>query len=548
MTAPKGEEALERRTVDLAHALALIRATLESTTDGILATDAEGRVTSINEKFLQMWRIGRETMTGTAYVQLQGAFSGQFAEPEPYLARVRDIYASWPPETFDQLELRDGRVFDRYSRIQRVEGRAVGRVWCFHDTTERRQKETALARIYHAEQQARGAAEQANKAKDHFLATLSHELRTPLTPVLAILSSLNERGPLPAALAEDLEIMGRNIELEARLIDDLLDLTRITRGKLDLQCAAVAADQLIENAIDTCRADLIAKHQSLVREFPASAPVLFADGTRVTQILWNLLKNAIKFTPVGGTITLRTRVAAAVGATHWVVEIEDTGVGITPGQLDRVFDAFEQVGRKTAASSGGLGLGLAISKGLAEAHGGVITAASGGDGQGSTFTLTLPIDDGVSAPPRPEPAHGAAVAAPRGPKAGGRPWRLLLVEDHADTSAILGRLLRSTGYDVINATSMAEARAMAAREAAGPGLDLILSDLGLPDGSGLELMRELAAAHGLRGIALSGFGMDTDIAESLAAGFSRHLIKPINIGVLRGTIAEILESAGAPVA
>ena len=396
------------------------------------------------------------------------------------------------------------------------------------------------ARLYQAEQQARTAAEQANHAKDQFLATLSHELRTPLTPVLAILSSLGEESSVPAAFARDLELMRRNVELEARLIDDLLDLTRISQGKLELHCERVALSGLIENAIQTCLPELSAKHLSLIRHQSEPDQIIVADGARITQILWNLLKNAIKFTPEHGSVVVSARSLPA----HLCVEIRDTGRGIEPEALGRVFDAFEQGDRKTTQQFGGLGLGLAISKAIAEAHHGTITAASEGTNRGSTFTLNLPLtvtDEmksneslpfGLAGPKHPPVQHPAKTI----PTA-----RILLVEDHVDTATVLTRMLKRTGYDVFHAETVTGALKLAAQEIKGGGIDLVVSDLSLPDGSGLDLMKALSQQYGLRGIALSGFGMESDIEQSAAAGFSRHLIKPINIAVIRSTIAELLQ-------
>ena len=399
-----------------------------------------------------------------------------------------------------------------------------------------------IARTYHAEQLARTAAEQANRAKDHFIAALSHELRTPLTPALAILSDLRHDATIPAALAEDLETVRRNVELEARLIDDLLDLARVARGKLELHCARVAIGEMVDDAINTCLVDLQAKHISLVRDLVDPPPTISADSARVTQILWNLLKNSIKFTPDGGTITLRSRVTTEKETDQLVLEVHDTGIGIEAGHLDRVFDAFEQGGRRITRQFGGLGLGLAISKAIAESHGGSLTASSAGANQGSTFTLTLPVS-GPSGPeslsiPVTQVVSEAAKPGFLGTDHGS--LRILLAEDHMDTAAILLRLLRRMGHEVIHANTLRSALELAQSETATTRLDLVMSDLGLPDGSGLDLMRELSTKYQLPGIALSGFGMDSDVQQSIEAGFSHHLIKPIDISVLRTTIAEVM--------
>jgi CheY-like chemotaxis protein len=393
----------------------------------------------------------------------------------------------------------------------------------------------------HAEEElltAKEALEQANKAKDDFLAALSHELRTPLTPVLAILSSLRHEPNLPAGLAADLETIRRNVELEARLIDDLLDLTRITRGKLELHCERVPLGRLVEDAFSTCLPDLKSKGLTLRQEVPEPHLTILADSARVTQILWNLLKNSIKFTPEGGSIRLRAIRGAAPGSVS--IEIHDSGIGIEPDQLGKVFDAFEQGNRRITRQFGGLGLGLAISKAIAEAHHGALTATSEGHDRGSTFTLTLPYE-GCDESEIPAARDARPTPGPKPPAIVQRPLRILLVEDHADTAAILVRLLSRMGHDVVHAGTVQGGLRLAENAMREAGLDLVISDLGLPDGTGLDLMHELSTAHGLRGIALSGFGMESDLEQSTAAGFARHLIKPIDIALVRQTIEEMMQ-------
>jgi signal transduction histidine kinase/ActR/RegA family two-component response regulator len=397
------------------------------------------------------------------------------------------------------------------------------------------------ARLYEAEQKARAAAERANQAKDHFIATLSHELRTPLTPVLTILSSLRDDPTLSPTVAADLETARRNVLLEARLIDDLLDLTRISRGKLSLQEEVLFVEGLIETAVNTCRPDLEPRELELIRELRAPSATIFGDSARITQVLWNLLKNAIKFTPDGGTITIRSRVQRGENANEVVIEVQDTGVGIEADVLPRIFSAFEQGGRETTRRFGGLGLGLAISKAIVEAHRGKLAVTSPGRNQGSTFTLTLPLasrESSATPASRMDPARKTdAMKQNAAPPA--RALRILLVEDHADSAKTLKRLLNSWGHSVAVAGTVAEALQTAETEMNGAGLDLVISDLGLPDASGLELMRALSSKYSLLGIALSGFGMESDLEQSTAAGFARHLTKPVDINLIRAAIQEI---------
>lgn len=403
------------------------------------------------------------------------------------------------------------------------------------DVTERRLADQELRR-------AKQAAEEANRAKDQFLATLSHELRTPLTPVLAVVSSLEMDPRLPPELRGPLAMVRRNVELEARLIDDLLDLTRISRGKLELHREITDVRPVLEHAIQVCSSrEVAAGRIRLETDLAAPSHRIWADSSRLSQVLWNLLNNAVKFTPPGGSIAVRTR-EEAVG--QLAIEIADTGIGIEPDVLPRIFDAFEQADRRITRQFGGLGLGLAVSKAIIEMHGGSLTAASEGAGLGATFTIRLPASDplgvlddsGAWRSSRFRPAEKGSLAP-----ALSRLFHILLVEDHADTAEAMADLLRDRGYRITVAGTVAGALEEARRAAAGEdGIDLVVSDLGLPDGTGLELMRELAGRYSLRGIALSGYGMEEDVRRSREAGFGRHLTKPVNFQALESAIRQAL--------
>lgn len=395
------------------------------------------------------------------------------------------------------------------------------------------------------------AAQAANEAKDRFLAALSHELRTPLTPVLALVASLQE-DERARPFQRELAAIRRNVELEARLIDDLLDLTRITRGKLELRREVSDLRQVVEHAFEACVADLEAAGLRAVVDLGDGDPRLWADAPRLTQVLWNLLRNAVKFTPAGGTVTVRARQeepanAGGIGGTggpRWLaVSVSDTGIGIDPEVLPRIFDAFEQGQPSIPRRFGGLGLGLAISKAIVELHGGHLAAWSEGRGRGTTFTLRLPVSDWL---PEREDAGAGPEREPGGepaPEPGDRPRHILLVEDHADTAEAMADLLRALGYEVSVAATVAhglelavQAMAPAPEGAGAAAIDLVLSDIGLPDGSGLDLMRELGARWGLRGIALSGYGTEDDVRRSREAGFLQHLTKPVTPRTLKVAI------------
>jgi PAS domain S-box-containing protein len=379
------------------------------------------------------------------------------------------------------------------------------------DLTERKRAERAA-------QEAREAAEAASRAKDAFLAALSHELRTPLTPALVAVSALEADPGSPPAHRDELGMIRRNVEMEARLIDDLLDLTKITQGKMPLAFDLVDAHAKIRDAVEICRGDVAAKRLTLRLGLRAERRFVRADPGRLQQVLWNLVKNAVKFTPAGGRIAVTT--ADGPGG-RLTVRVIDTGVGIAPEALPKVFDAFEQGHREF----GGLGLGLAIAKRLVAAHGGTLTASSEGPGRGAVFTVEL---EGAAPPP------GAAPAPPAGrpAEAGRRALRILLVDDHRDTLRALAKLLRTMGHEVRTADGLAAALA----EAESGGLDLLISDLGLPDGDGCELMTRLKP---LPGIALTGFGMDGDVRRTREAGFGLHLTKPIDALQLEAAIRQL---------
>jgi nitrogen-specific signal transduction histidine kinase/ActR/RegA family two-component response regulator len=378
------------------------------------------------------------------------------------------------------------------------------------DVTERRRQQEELV-------QARRRAEEANATKDRFLANLSHELRTPLTPIVASVHRLQQREDLPAGVHDSIAMIGRNAELEARLIDDLLDLTRIARGKFELHRQALDYHELLATVVQSSRSELLAK--GLTMETHLDAPDHFgsADGGRLQQVFWNLIRNAIKFTPRGGRVALSSD-NPEPGAFR--VSIRDTGKGIGSDLLNRIFEPFVQ-GDSTAVRAGaGLGLGLSIAKTLVDEHGGTITASSEGEGRGACFEVRLAT---TADRPAAHPPRGTAAGAASGARG---PVSVLLVEDDLDTAEAMRDLLAEAGFDVRLAGGVAEADVTFRRHPA----DVLVSDVGLPDGSGLEVLSRLRALRpSLPGIVLSGYGMEQDVAASRANGFAEHFIKPVNL-------------------
>ena len=352
------------------------------------------------------------------------------------------------------------------------------------------------------------------RAKDQFLAVLSHELRTPLTPVLATVALLQKDERLDADTREQLALIRRNAEMEARLIEDLLDVTRIVRGKLQMETRLVDLCEVIKRAVEVCMPDIENRKLEFSLEVGGGPYWLNGDAIRLQQAFWNLLKNAIKFTPNRGRVSLCCRRQGG----HAIAEVSDSGVGIKPELIGGIFRPFDQGDSETMRQFGGLGLGLAICKGIVEMHGGTIEAHSEGEGKGATFRVTLPLYQGEASERKTTDAASSGAAA-----AQVRSLRILLVEDHGDTARIMRRLLTMAGHEVQTAGNVATALELARSGS----FDLLISDLGLPDSSGLDLMRELRRRGSkLPGIALSGYAQENDIRRSQEAGFAIHLTKP----------------------
>jgi len=371
----------------------------------------------------------------------------------------------------------------------------------------------------------------ANAAKDQFLALLSHELRNPLSPVIAMVAALESHVTDSQEVRQALDVIRRNVELEARLIDDLLDITRIAKGKLKLSLEPVSVHSVLQRALEICREEISQKSLEVQLTLDAGDHFVQGDPARLQQVFWNIIKNAVKFTEQGGRISLMT---ANPQPGQIEINVSDTGIGIETDMLPRIFNAFEQGQSSITRKFGGLGLGLAISRAMVLAHGGTITASSPGPNKGAKFIVRLStiaepaMLDGESPPNGAQPVQAPLL---------GRRRRLLVVDDHEDTCTGLKLILERRGYDITVAYTADEAVEKARREK----FDLIISDIGLPDRSGYELMQELRN-RGVPGIALSGFGMESDVNRARAAGFSEHLTKPINFERLEEVIQHLLHN------
>jgi signal transduction histidine kinase/ActR/RegA family two-component response regulator len=388
-----------------------------------------------------------------------------------------------------------------------------------NEIAERKVVESALRESERQLKEALEIAKTAHRAKDQFIAALSHELRTPLAPILLAAGAAAQDDALPKKTRACFSMIKANVEVEARLIDDLLDQTQIEHGRTRLMKRPVDVHAVLEAALRTTAQEFADKQIQPVKDFRAAASFVEGDPVRLQQIFWNLLRNAAKFTPQGGRVTISTADGSDKGI---VINVTDTGIGLTPMEKERIFQPFSQGDHANEESSkrfGGLGLGLSISQRLVDLHGGTLSASSAGRGLGTTFTVEL-ASAGCAVPAEPESPSAEDNRSPF------RHLRILLVEDHAPTRLVLENLLRRKGHEPTTAGSVSEAQ----HRLTDHPFDVVMSDLGLPDGTGWELMSEVQRIWpGMPAIALSGYGMENDLRKTKEAGFSMHLTKPVSI-------------------
>ena len=501
------------------------RRLFEAARDGILILSKNTlRITDVNPFMLELLGYPRAHFIGKELWEI-GIFRDKDASQSAMDKLLENGFIR-----FEDLPLKD-----RNGKLHPVE--IVANVYQENDTPviqcnirdigERVGFERERAALQAVEHSSRMEAQRASAAKDRFLATLSHELRTPLTPVLATLSTWEVSADLPEAMRRDAQMLRRNIELEARLIDDLLDVTRIMKGKLSLNRELTDLNDILTSVAGIVRSDMQAKHIHFTLQLNAQSHFVNGDPARLHQVVWNLLKNAAKFTPEKGSITLVTANEADGSVT---LTITDSGTGIPPDLIERIFEPFEQGDGPFIQHFGGLGLGLAIAKALVIAHGGSINASSEGTNKGATFVVRLPTIEAPEKTQTPGPFPPPHVA--------GKSLSILLVEDHADSAMVMGRLLTKIGHQVQIAHTVTKALSLAQQHS----FDLLLSDIGLPDGNGIDLLGKLRALGPIPAIALTGYGMDEDIAQCRAAGFRAHLTKPVNFRKLQEVLVEFAES------
>ncbi|HEY1790418.1 MAG TPA: PAS domain S-box protein [Verrucomicrobiae bacterium] len=514
----------------------LFKSLVDSSDDAIIMKDLNGIIRTWNKGAERIFGYTAEEIIGKPVTELMPPALRR-EEPE-ILARIR---AGERVDHYETVRVsKDGRLIDislTVSPIFNAEGRIIAASKIARDITEKKRWEAEIKRAH-------DEAEQANHAKDEFLATLSHELRTPLNPVLLLASESATDNDLPPGIRANFDVIRRNIELEARLIDDLLDLTRVRTGKLKIEKSDINIHAILSDTICIMQKEIERKHITFRQNLADAESLVFGDAVRLRQIFWNILRNAIKFTPRRGTIAVESHAENG----QYIITVSDTGIGMTPNELATAFEAFRQGGHSHDSTRfGGLGLGLAISRRFIELHSGSIAASSLGPDRGSTFTIQLPLSgwnqlgSAFNLPSlQAHPENGNGLSSPSNGGKAHHHANILLVEDHEPTRSTLAQILERRHHKVVIAATAREAMIMAEKG----HFDLVISDIGLPDGNGYDLFKKIRdKSPVIKGIALSGYGMESDLVRSRITGFQAHLVKPVKIEALEEALEETLAAA-----
>ncbi len=528
----------------------------QSVPAAVFSCDKEGVVQDYNRRAEEYW--GRAPKRGDPAERYCGSFKLYLPdgihlphEQSPIVDVLRD---GQPRENLEVvIERPDGSrlpVLVNFFPLTGVDGEVVGAITCFSDTTQMKRFEREREALLANEQVLRSEAEAANRSKDLFLATLSHELRTPLNAIVGWMSILRMKGRTEEDLIEGLDVIDRNTRVQVQLIDDVLDIARIISGKLRLEIQSCDLTKVVKEGIDVVRAAAEAKNITLKAVLDPAADPAFCDPVRMQQVVWNILANAIKFTPPGGNVSIwLKREPNAIQ-----ILIADSGQGMSAELLPYIFDRFHQADSSTRRKFGGLGLGLSIVKQLLEMHGGTVEAHSAGEGHGSTFTLLLPFRSvrapaSIDDPPEVLPPTNTAAADVHKTKSAATSFvRLdglvvLVVDDEIDVRRILTKVLGDAGAKVTVAGNVAEAMAALQRGGPNPHPHILVSDIGMPNEDGFDLIRKVRqggyTAHDLPAVALTAFATQEDRRQTLLAGFQVHVSKPVDLHELTTAIARL---------
>ena len=487
----------------------------------IFSCDCQGLLQDYNQRAAELWgcqpKCGDSSAIHYRALPLFHRDGTSILQGEDPIAKVLQTGITVKDAEF-YIERLNGSRLDisaTFAPLKNEQGAITGAIIAFHDVTERRELEDAL--VARASELA-----QADRRKDEFLAMLAHELRNPLAPLRNGVELLTVAGATGEEREHAQQVLVRQIENMSRLIDDLLDVSRITKGKIELRRQPVALDAVIAAAVSMIRPSITKRGQVLSVNLPAEPVYLLADATRLEQVFGNLLGNACKYGGDGCHIDVRAERLSSHSATpEVVVSVRDDGIGIAPELLPRVFDLFVQATRSLDRAHGGLGIGLTLVQRLVELHGGIVEARSDGHGKGSEFMVRLPILTEAPAPAAPAPVVEDEC-----------PRRILIVDDNTDSARSLAMIQRRRGHEARTAFSGPDAVALAAEFLP----EIVLLDIGLPGMDGLEVARRLRAMPALNGvflIAMTGYGRDEDRAEARLAGFDEYMVKPIDLDGLR---------------
>lgn len=532
----------------------LLQVTLSSIGDAVIATDIEGRIQFMNPVAAAMtgWTNAEAAHQPLGRVfQIVNEDTQQPVEsPFELIKQNASVVGLGNHTTLIAKSGTEIPIEDSGAPIKDADGTVIGTIIVFHDVSERRRSERDREQLLARERLARVAAEQADRLKDDFLATVSHELRTPLTSILGWASVLRQGPATDETMKKGLAVIERNAKAQAELVGDILDVSSIISGKLRTKPQTIAIAPIISAAIDTLRVAADAKKIRISLALPAKPVLVIGDADRLQQIFWNLMSNAVKFTPEGGEVDVEVGIAGG----QVQVSVSDNGVGIASEFMPHLFERFRQADSSTTRSYGGLGLGLSIARHLVELHGGQVSAESKGPGQGATFTIQLPAAE------MDDPDHDAqrAIAKPEGwhateelsvPGAGIAGVRVLLVDDEEDTLEVLSFMLRGNGADVRTASSSEDAIEILGSWKP----DVLISDLSMPREDGFTLIskvRNLQSEEGgdIPAAALTAHVRDEDRDSALAAGYQAHIPKPVDAVALRNTIATLVRSTPENVA
>jgi PAS domain S-box-containing protein len=513
-----------------------LAAVIDSADDAIISKTLEGIITSWNKGAQRIFGYTAEEVIGKPVVIL---IPPDHQDEEPaILARLR---RGERIEHYETVRVRkDGQHINislTVSPIRLADGQIIGASKIARDITERKRADLRLQEALRAAQEAKHEADQANRRKDEFLATVSHELRTPLTSIIGWLRMMREGMLDQAAIGKALETIERNAQSQAQLIEDLLDISKIISGKMQLKIKPLDMSSVINSAVDAIRPAAEAKNIRLQIITDASVSPINADYERIQQVIWNLLSNAVKFTPAGG----RVQVQLEQVVSNVEVTVSDSGQGIKPEFLSRVFDRFTQADSSITRAFGGLGMGLAIAKSIVELHGGTIRAESPGEGQGANFTVSFPIpkmkDDAERAELAEKASHNhPAIEFP--PELVG--LKILVVDDELDTCEMIKTAFELCGSIVKIDTSAAGALAQMERWIP----DVLIADISMPDMDGYQLIQHIRAGESRKekkipAVALTAMARIEDRMKALTAGYQMHVVKPVELGELRAVVASL---------